>query len=245
MTGTILHALIVDDDPNARERLRFLLASHSEIRVVGEADSVTNAAALCNDLHPQLIFLDVEMPGGDGFSLFYKIDPLPAVIFITAYDEFAVRAFEVNAVDYLLKPVNPLRLSDAIRRLIYEPPRIQTAPFRPNDRVFLPHDRKSRVVHLPDISGVKAQENYTDVLIADGSTVFMRRTISEWGARLPKSLFFCAHRSLIVNLQAVEDVLLVSRNELTFRLNGHAGIFSLGREAGTRLRKALRQSRGL
>lgn len=245
MTETSFPTLIVDDDATARERLRWLLGSHSEIRVVGEANSVANAVALCNDLHPQLIFLDVEMSGGNGFSLLNKLDQSPAIIFVTAFNEFAVRAFEVNAVDYLLKPVNPIRLTEAIQRIIYEPPRAQTAPFRPNDQVFLPHDRRTRVVHLPDISGIKAKENYTEVLIADGSTVFMRRTISDWEFRLPKALFFCPHRSLIVNLHAVEDVILESRNELLFRLRGHKDPFSLGREAGGRLRKALRHSRGL
>ena len=245
MTDGTLRALIVDDDVAARERLRFLLASHPEIRVVGEANSVANSVTLCNDLNPQLIFLDVEMPGGDGFSLLSKVDPLPAVIFVTAYDEFAVRAFDVNAVDYLLKPVNPIRLSDAIRRVIHEPPQIQTVPFRPDDRIFLPHDGKNRVVHLPDISGIKAEGNYTSVLIADGSTVFMRRSISEWESRLPAVLFSSPHRSLIVNLQAVEDVIRESRDELTFRLKGQPELFSLGRDAGAQLLKALRQTRGL
>ena len=103
---TPLRALIVDDEAPARELLRALLAVHTNVEVVGEACSVSTAATLCGDLQPNLIFLDVQMPGGDGFSLLGKLDPLPAIIFVTGYDKFAVRAFEVNAVDYLLKPVS-------------------------------------------------------------------------------------------------------------------------------------------
>jgi len=245
MNDTTLRALIVDDDATARERMRFLLCSHPEIRVIGEANSVTNAVALCNDLHPQLIFLDVEMPGGDGFSLLDKLDPLPAVIFATAFDAFAVRAFEVNAVDYLLKPINPQRLSDAIRRLIYEPPRTQTLPYRANDRVFLPHGRKKRVVFLPDIVGIEALDNYTKVHLADGTQIVMRQSLLEWNDRLPKEMFFSPTRSLIVNLQAVHDVVMESRSQISFRLQGHDRIFTVGQRPAARLRRALRFGRGL
>jgi len=240
-----LRILIVDDEPRARERLRDLLECRFHLHVIGEANSVASATALCRDLQPNLVFLDVQMPGGDGFTLLSKIEPLPAVIFVTAYDEFAIRAFEVNAVDYLLKPVNPKRLADALQRIIHAPPATQTGIFTPTDRIFLPGDNTNRVVVVPEISGIKAQGNYTDVLISDGSKVFMRRTISEWESRLPTSLFFCPHRSLIVNMQAVCDLILESRDELKFKLSGHPEVITLGREPGARLRKALRQSRGL
>ena len=92
------------------------------MKIVGEANSAANAAALCSDLQPNLIFLDVQMPGGDGFFLLSRLDPLPAIIFVTGYDEYAVRAFEVNAVDYLIKPVNPQHLADTLQRIIHAPP---------------------------------------------------------------------------------------------------------------------------
>ena len=126
-----LRALIVDDEVPAREHLTQLLECHCNVKIVGEANSVATAAALCRDLQPNLIFLDVQMPGGDGFSLLSKLDPLPAIIFVTGYDEYAVRAFEVNAVDYLIKPVNPHRLADALERIIHAPPQTQTKPFLP------------------------------------------------------------------------------------------------------------------
>jgi two-component system, LytTR family, response regulator len=95
---TLLRALIVDDEAPAREHLTRLLECHCNVKVIGEADSVNTAAALCRDLQPNLIFLDVKMPRGDGFSLLSKLDPLPAIIFVTGYDEYAVRAFAEEAV---------------------------------------------------------------------------------------------------------------------------------------------------
>jgi two-component system LytT family response regulator len=192
-----------------------------------------------------LIFLDVKLQGGDGFSLLSKLDPLPAIIFVTGYDEFAVRAFEVNAVDYLLKPVNPHRLADALQRIIHAPPQTPRKPFLPNDRIFLRNAKKVRVVYVSQISGIKAEENYTDVFVSDGSTVFMRRTISEWEGLLPKPPFFTPRRSLIVNLQAVGNLVLESRAEISFKLEGRPNSLKLGQRPAARLRKALRLSRGL
>jgi two-component system LytT family response regulator len=113
-----MNALIVDDERLARNELRRLLAAHADIRIVGEAVDVEDAAEKMAALQPELIFLDVQMPGADGFSLLEQLpSPLPAVIFTTAYDEFAVKAFEFNALDYLLKPVDPNRLVAALEKL--------------------------------------------------------------------------------------------------------------------------------
>jgi two-component system LytT family response regulator len=240
-----LRALIVDDEAPAREHLTQLLECHWNVKIIGEANSVTNAATLSRDLQPNLIFLDVQMPGGDGFSLLSKLDPLPAIIFVTGYDEYAVRAFEVNAVDYLIKPVNPHRLADALQRINHAPPQTERKPFLPDDRIFLRNGKRTRVVYVSQISGIKAEENYTDVLVGDGSKMFMRRTISEWEELLPKPPFFAPHRSLIVNLQAVGDLVLETRAEVRFKLEGHPHPFRLGQRPAVRLRKAMRLSRGL
>ena len=245
MSEETLRALIVDDEAPAREHLTQLLECHCNVKIVGEANSVATAAALSRDLQPNLIFLDVQMPGADGFSLLSKLDPLPAIIFVTGYDEYAVRAFEVNAVDYLIKPVNPQRLADALQRIIHAPPQTERKPFLPDDRIFLRNGKRARVVYVSQISGIKAEENYTDVLVADGSTVFMRRAISEWDELLPKPPFFTPHRSLIVNLQAVGDLVLESRAEIHFKLEGHPYPFRLGQRPAARLRRALRLSCGL
>lgn len=238
-----IRVLLVDDIGVDRDRLRFLLEGHPGVKIIGEASSASTAATLCLDLQPNLIFLDVDMPGGDGFSLLEMLDPIPTVIFVTAFNEFAVRAFEVNAVDYLLKPVNPVRLKEALRRVVYAAPSAEPGIYQTSDRIFLPSNNRNRVVYVPEISGIRAEQNYTEVLLSDGTKIFMRRAISYWEARLPKSLFFCPHRSLIVNLRAVHDVILENRDDLRFKLEGYETMIDLGRKAGAKLRRALRDMR--
>ena len=137
------------------------------------------------------------------------------------------------------------RLADALQRTIHAPQQAQRKPFLPDDRIFLRNGKRARVVYVSQISGIKAEENYTDVLIADGSTVFMRCSISEWEELLPKPPFFTPHRSLIVNLQAVADLVLESRAEVHFKLEGHPHPFRLGQRPAARLRRPLRLSCGL
>jgi two-component system LytT family response regulator len=236
-----LRAIIVDDEAPSRELLQELLAAHPNVQVIGEANSVATAAALCADLRPNLIFLDVQMPDGDGFSLLPKLDPLPAVIFVTAFDEFAVRAFEVNAVDYLSKPVRPDRLAHALQRIIREPRPTHSAVLLEDDRIFLHSDARLRVVYVTEISGIEAQENYSLVHLMDGTSTLIRRSMSEWEKLLPKQCFLRTHRSLIVNLQAVKKVVMEARDEIGVELPGFSVPIRLGRRAALRLRRALRQ----
>lgn len=236
-----LRAIIVDDEAPSRELLQELLAAHPNVQVIGEANSVATAAALCADLRPNLIFLDVQMPDGDGFSLLPKLDPLPAVVFVTAFDEFAVRAFEVNAVDYLSKPVRPDRLAHALQRIIREPRPTHSAALLEDDRIFLHSDARLRVVYVTEISGIEAQENYSLVHLMDGTSSLIRRSMSEWEKVLPKQCFLRTHRSLIVNLQAVKKVVMDARDEIGVELPGFSAPIRLGRRAALRLRRALRQ----
>lgn len=236
--------ILVDDNANDREHLGFLLANHPEVKIVGEASSALTGASLCNDLQPNLIFLDVDMPDGDGFSLLDKLDHAPAIIFVTGFDEFAIRAFEVNAIDYLLKPVNPLRLKESLNRVLYSERPVEVGVLKPTDRVLLRDQQRRRVAFVPQISGIKGLQNYNEVFLSDGTKVCVRDTMTRWLERLPKSLFFCPHRSLIVNLQAVHDVVFETYKELKFRLEGHDTVFTLGRDSGIALRKALKAARG-
>lgn len=237
--------LLVDDSERDRDNLRFHLGSHQEVKIVGEASSVATAVVLCNDLQPNLIFLDVEMPGGDGFSLLDKLDYAPAVIFVTGFDEFAIRAFEVNAIDYLLKPVNPTRLTESLNRVLYSDRPFEVGTLKQTDRVLLREDSRRRVVYVPQISGIKAFRNYNEVYLSDGTTCCVRNTLSHWKSRLPKAIFSCPHRSIIVNVQAVSDLVLTPSKRVSFRLEGHETIFTLGREAGAELRRALNASLNL
>lgn len=238
----ILRTVIVDDEETARERLRDMLTGRHDIRVVGEADSVSATAALCTSLQPDLVFLDVQMPKGDGFSLLEKLDPpLPAIIFVTAYDEYALRAFEINAVDYLLKPVNRDRLSHALERVVKRPVSAKDGILLESDRVFLESGSRTRVAFVAEICGIEASENYTRVILADGSSEFLRKKITEWETRLSASIFVRVNRSLIVNLRHVRKVSMTGRSTTIIEVTGFPQPISLGRATGTRLRMAFRQ----
>lgn len=238
----ILRTIIVDDEEVARERLGNLLATRHDVKVVGEADCIAYAAPLCASLRPDLIFLDVQMPKGDGFSLLEKLDPpLPAIIFVTAFDKYALRAFEINAVDYLLKPVNRDRLSHALERVVHRPPPAKDGILLESDRVFLESPSRTRVAFVTEICGIEAKGNYTRVILADGTTEFLRKKIAEWESRLPASIFVRGNRSVIVNLKHVRKVVRTGRGTLSIEAAGFPELISLGRDAGTRFLVAFRQ----
>lgn len=243
MNESPLKALIVEDQESARDHLRYLLSQRHDIQVLGEAASVSEAVSLCDDLHPNLLFLDVDLGGESGFSLLEKLNPLPAIIFTTGYSEHAVRAFTVNAVDYLLKPVDGRQLSDAIERIYHVPARTQETPYRPDDPILLEWDKQGRVVFVSNIAGVEADDNYTTVFVTDGTHHFIRKPISQWEEILPMEHFCCPHRSLIVNLKAIRNLAKTTTGKMTFRLEGHQKEFELGRATTGKLRKALRRVR--
>jgi two-component system LytT family response regulator len=238
----ILRAIIVDDEEPARHVMRQLLVAHPNVKLVGEASSASAAVELFMDVRPDVVFLDVQMPFGDGFSILPKLQPIPAIIFVTAYDEYAVRAFEVNAIDYLLKPVREERLSEALHRVIYLPRRTQTNRYQPEDRIFLESDASIRVVFVAEISGIDAEGNYSRVHITDGSSVFIRRSMAEWEALLPEILFVRVHRSLLLNHRAVEKIDLKDREHVVVHVRGFTAPLILTKRAFARLRKALRGS---
>ena len=145
--------------------------------------------------------MDVKMPKGDGFALLPKLKPLPAIIFVTACDEFAVKAFEVDAVDYLLKPVRPERLANALQRVVHSQKPSQAERLSYDDKILLDADEEMRVVFVAEISGITAEGNYTRVQLADGSSSFVRRGITQWDLMLPKAFFLRVERSLIIHLR--------------------------------------------
>lgn len=237
----VLRAMIVDDEAPARETLRTILSLHPNIKVVAETDCVATAAALFLDFRPDVIFLDVQMPNGDGFTLLPKLQPIPAIIFVTAYDEYAVRAFEVNAIDYLLKPVRGDRLSQAIQRVLHRPRADSAGPFLPEDQILLRSDSELRMTFVTEITGIEAEGNYARVHVRDGSSVFMRRGIAEWDALLPKPMFLLALRSLILNVRAIDKVISQSRDNILVYVAGFSVPVILSRRAFHRLREAFRE----
>lgn len=202
------NALIVDDERLARKDLISLLDPYPNIRIVGEAEDVTSAAAAITGLNPDVIFLDIQMPGESGFDLLGKIGAKHKIIFVTAFDEFAVRAFEVNALDYLLKPVNPARLAEALQRLEQEGSDQKQAgrSLTYQDRLFLNLGDRFQFLKLDSIVCISAAGDYSEVMIENGRKGLALKSMREWEMRLPGQYFVRIHRSTIINMEYIERV---------------------------------------
>lgn len=204
----IKRALIVDDERLARADLISNLAEYENIQVVGEACDVPSAVSAIQKLRPDVIFLDIQMPGESGFDLLEKVKIRAHIIFITAYDEFALRAFEVNALDYLLKPVHPARLQQALEKLDgkYYNRRDISRPLSYDDRLFLLFGDCYRFLQTCSILYVSAAGDYSYVATVDGQKELTQKTMKEWQERLPDQYFARIHRSKIVNLDYIEKM---------------------------------------
>ncbi len=202
--------LLVDDEVSVRTDLRTKLLAHPEVTVVGEAATVRTARALLAKAEYDLVFLDVQIIGGEGFDLVPDVRPEARVIFATAHDRYALRAFEINALDYLLKPVAPERLARSIDRLGVPRPNesaeTDAAPhgaLRPDDTVYLRAGPRARFAPLADINLIAACDNYSEVILADGAKLLLRKTLKSWEDSLPPTHFMRVHRTQIVNLARV------------------------------------------
>jgi len=199
-------ALIVDDERLARKDIVDLLSSYENVEVVGEADSVSSAVKAIKNLQPDVIFLDIQMPGESGFDLLEKVNIESKIIFVTAYDEYAIRAFDVNALDYLLKPVNPERLKTAIERLGYEekPGDVKTRKLRYNDSLFLSLNSQLKFLKIRTILAINSAGDYTEIMTTDGRSQLAYKSLNEWEHRLPENHFARIHRSTIINMEYID-----------------------------------------
>jgi two-component system LytT family response regulator len=207
-----MKVLIVDDERLARNELRRLLAAHADIEVAGEAVDVEDAVQKVAELKPALLFLDVQMPGADGFSLLERLEPpLPAVIFTTAYDEFAVKAFEFNALDYLLKPVDPNRLIAALERLRQRESVLPGTAAGPalrlalEDKVFVREGDRCWFVAVKNTRLLESEGNYTRLHFDDQKPQLFR-SLTAMEERLDPRSFFRANRKQVINLTWVEGI---------------------------------------
>jgi two-component system LytT family response regulator len=236
-------AIIVDDERLARRELRAMLEeSHaSAVRVAGEAESVRAAAELVRTCDADVVFLDVQLAGESGLELLPLLDPSVAVVFVTAFDQYAVRAFEVNALDYLLKPVAPARLARAVDRLGAPNDGRAAESAGPKldyqDRLFLRLDDRMGFVKVADIVTIGADGDYSVVRLTGGRTHRARKSLREWAARLPENGFVRVHRSTIVNLEFVERVEEWSHFSYRLYLRGVAEPVTMSRRYAGQLKK--------
>ncbi|MBK8227948.1 MAG: response regulator transcription factor [Flavobacteriales bacterium] len=202
-----MKALVVDDERLARKELISLLEKHDSIEVVGEAANADEAEALIAEKKPDLLFLDINMPGRTGFQLLESLDHAPLVIFVTAYDEHALEAFRVNALDYLMKPIEPSRLEEAINKLPQQAE--DGAPMREilheRDQIFLKDGEKCWFVTLKDVRYFESEGNYVRVRFADQKPLVLR-SLNKLEEKLDPLVFFRANRKHIINLRWVDKI---------------------------------------
>jgi two-component system, LytTR family, response regulator len=206
---TNLKAIIVDDERLARVNLKNLLAPHSEIEIAGQAASCEEALELISLTNPQLIFLDIQLSGETGFDLLEKINIPIQVIFVTAFDEYAIRAFEVNAIDYLLKPVNPERLNTAIERVIKKEKEQEgeTKTYEYTDSIYVRlNNYSSRFIKISSITLIEPVGNYSKIVTGDGKHCLVLKTLKQWEEELPDNNFVRIHRASIVNIDHVDHI---------------------------------------
>lgn len=220
-------AIIVDDERLARAELRKLLLDFPEIEIIDEAANVEEALEKI-DLHqPDLIFLDINMPGKSGFDLLNELDKSPMVIFTTAYDEYAVKAFEVNALDYVVKPIEPKRLADAIHKVNEsvkkEKIAIEESASRgilhENDQVFVKDGERCWLIKLCDIRLIESVGNYAKIYFGNNKPLILK-SLNALEERLDEKTFFRANRKHIVNLRMVEKIEPFFNGGLQLELKG-------------------------
>jgi two-component system LytT family response regulator len=200
-----MRAFIVDDESPARREMRRLLTDYDWINIVGEAGSIDEAQTLIDDLNPGLLFLDIQMPGGTGFDLLSRLEHVPRVIFTTAHNQHAVHAFEINALDYLLKPIDPRRLATALERIEIEAAR----PVEPKgpvlEQLFVKDGTRCWFVPLREVQLLTSEGNYVR-LFWGKERPLLARNLATLEQRLDPTRFFRANRAQIVNLSFIASV---------------------------------------
>jgi two-component system LytT family response regulator len=201
-----MRALVVDDEPLARRELRRLLTAFPSVQVVGEAGNIDEARECIEALSPDVVFLDIQMPGGTGFDLLTQLDRVPRIVFTTAYDQYAVKAFDVNALDYLLKPIEPARLATAIAKIEESTPRGTPATgAAPLEQLFIKDGPRCWFVPLRAVSLFTSEGNYVR-LHWGKERPLLGRSLTSLEQKLDAKRFFRANRAQIVNLDFVQQV---------------------------------------
>jgi two-component system, LytTR family, response regulator len=220
-----MKALIVDDERLARKELMKLLEEHSGIEIAGEAQNADEAFEMIETLNPDLLFLDIQMPGKTGFQLLEMLDSSPLVIFTTAYDEYALKAFDVNAMDYLLKPIQPERLAEAVTKVLQKERSKKEAiangekKLGLSDQVFVKDGDRCWFVNLSNVRMFESDGNYIKVYF-DTNKPMIHKSLNALDEKLDERAFFRASRKHIVNLSWVEAIEPWFNGGLMVRLKG-------------------------
>lgn len=231
-----MRALLVDDERLARSGLRRLLSTHDDVTIVGEAANADDALVQIQRLQPDVVFLDVEMPGRSGLELLEDLEDLPAVIFTTAYEDYAVRAFEVSALDYLLKPIAAERLKAALDKLRRIAGAKNTGPGHER-RVFVRDGERCWIIALEEIRVLESEGNYTRVYFGENRPLIYK-SLNALESRLDPAIFFRASRSHIVNLRDIQSLETQAEGGLVATVTGGIKI-GISRRQSRKLRELM------
>ncbi len=217
-----LRAFLVDDEVLANRELRNLLSGIRGVEVIGDAGSVSEAASKIPDAQPDVVFLDIELRDGLGFDLIPRISADIEVIFVTAYEQYALRAFEINALDYLTKPIDFDRLQASIQRLLSSPKKRVPRPhiaLEKDDRIMLRIGNRNIFTPLSEIVVINALGDYTEVTTVSNGKGLVLKSMQEWESTLPKNDFFRSHRSTLANIHHIKEVSKSTDGDVLLTMN--------------------------
>ena len=224
-----LKALIVDDERLAREEIKRHLDNHPEIEIVGEATNITDATCMIGKLQPEIIFLDVQMPGGSGFDLLESLNAVPQVIFTTAFDQYAVQAFEVDAIDYLVKPIREERFAKAIERTRAR--LVAEAKEYPGEQtIFIKEGERCHFIKVSRINWIESSGNYAR-LYFDGKKALIKRSLNHLEKMLDSDQFFRVNRTAIININYIIKIKPLSDGRLDVNLQSGQTFTVSGRQS--------------
>ncbi|MBU3003671.1 LytR/AlgR family response regulator transcription factor [Paraglaciecola arctica] len=233
-------ALLVDDERLARQELRELLSDFEDIRIVGEAKNLTEAVNIIKGEKPDVVFLDIQLRNENGFDLLEKVEHNFKLIFVTAFDEFAIRAFEINALDYLLKPVNPKRLQASIDKL-HKPDAgvLPEQKLNIEDRIFLNLGEHSQFLQIQHISHICACGDYSEVFTTNAASnaLLVEKSLKEWQTRLPGKFFGRIHRSTIINISQIDSIETLPNRTMELSLKNSSRLFTVSRRYASKFKQ--------
>lgn len=222
-----ISAVIIEDSRLARQELKELVKGHPEIEIIGEAENVDDAHELITKTNPTLLFLDINMPEKDGFQLLELLDQVPTVIFTTAYDEYAIKSFEYNAFDYLLKPINKERFAKSINKLLptleEKNSSSEDKTLTINSQIFIKEGEHCWMVALKDITLFEIVGNYTRVYFEDKKPLIYK-SLNQIEAKLPEHNFFRVNRQQIINLKTIKNVVPWFSGKLKMTLTNNVDV---------------------
>lgn len=229
---SIYKAIIIEDEYWARVTLRDKVEKFPEIEVIGEAASVAEGVTILSEMHPDIIFLDIELTDGTGFDLLNKTEYGGKVIFVTAFDSYAIRAFEINALDYLMKPISESRLRDTIERInstSFPKDDEFSLQLKSDDRLMVTHKNCIHFIKVSEIVLISTAQDYTSLHTVEMKEYLVSKTMNEWEKRLPQELFCRIHRCYIINFEFIENITKLSPNAASIFLSGFEKPFRVSR----------------